>query len=148
MNPFSIADKNILITGATSGLGSHCASVFDKMGANLILIGRNENKMLNIISKLDDRNKNYFIFDLEDFHSYEDLINEVVKSSGPISGFVHSAGVDAMMPLRVLNQEIHEKTYRVNTISFYELVRVLSKKKFCGENCLGKKFFPENCQKK
>ena len=41
-NPFSLADKTILVTGASSGIGRGIAIECSKMGAKLVITGRNE----------------------------------------------------------------------------------------------------------
>ena len=42
MNCNALKDKNILITGATSGIGKTIAEQFAKEGARLVLVGRRE----------------------------------------------------------------------------------------------------------
>lgn len=41
-NPFSLVDKTILITGSSSGIGETIAVECSKMGANVIVTGRNK----------------------------------------------------------------------------------------------------------
>ena len=40
MTPFDLTGKNILISGASSGIGRQCAISCGKMGATVILMGR------------------------------------------------------------------------------------------------------------
>ena len=42
MDPFSLEDKNIVITGASSGLGHHFSGVLSLAGANVVLGARRE----------------------------------------------------------------------------------------------------------
>ena len=44
-------NKTILITGATSGIGYATAIAFSKLGANLILCGRREEKLKKLPKK-------------------------------------------------------------------------------------------------
>ena len=44
-NPFSLEGKNIIVTGASSGIGRKCAMDCAAMGARVILIGRNEQRL-------------------------------------------------------------------------------------------------------
>ena len=41
-NPFSLEDKTVLVTGASSGIGQQCAIDCSRMGAKVILIARTE----------------------------------------------------------------------------------------------------------
>ena len=44
-NPFSLEGKTILVTGASSGIGKATAIECSKMGAKVVLTGRNETKL-------------------------------------------------------------------------------------------------------
>jgi len=57
----SFDKKKILITGSTKGLGKELAIEFDKLGANLIIIGRSK-KLLNQMKKKLNNSKNHFFF--------------------------------------------------------------------------------------
>ena len=52
-NPFSLIGKTILVTGASSGIGRAIAIESSKMGANIILTGRNEERLQETMSMLD-----------------------------------------------------------------------------------------------
>ena len=40
MNPFDLTNRNIIITGASAGIGRQCAISCSNMGANVFLIAR------------------------------------------------------------------------------------------------------------
>ena len=48
MNPFSLIDKRVLVTGASGGLGSAIAISASKLGAKLIITGRNRERLSEI----------------------------------------------------------------------------------------------------
>lgn len=57
MNPiFNLKNKNIIITGASSGIGRQRAITFSQLGANVILIARNEERPKDTFNKLDKGN--------------------------------------------------------------------------------------------
>ena len=51
-NPFSLKGKTILVTGASSGIGKGISIVCSKMGASVILTGRNEERLRNVCNVL------------------------------------------------------------------------------------------------
>ena len=50
-NPFSLKDKTILVTGASSGIGRGIAIVCAQMGANVIITARNEGRLLETLTR-------------------------------------------------------------------------------------------------
>ena len=54
-------DKNILITGASYGLGSFLAKELGKLGSNLILVARNKKKLEVTLSKIANNSKSIII---------------------------------------------------------------------------------------
>lgn len=50
-NPFSLSGKTIIITGASSGIGRQCSIDCSKMGATVVLIARNEDRLKETIGK-------------------------------------------------------------------------------------------------
>src|SRR5512133_3871767 len=99
MNPFSLEGKNILITGGSSGIGRQCAITCSKMGARLILIGRREEKLAESAKLLDNSNNLIYPFDIDNFNEIEPVVSDAVGKTGPINGFIHSAGLELIMPL-------------------------------------------------
>jgi NAD(P)-dependent dehydrogenase (short-subunit alcohol dehydrogenase family) len=53
-NPFTLKDKRILITGASSGIGRAIAIECSKMGATVILTARNEERLNETLSQMDN----------------------------------------------------------------------------------------------
>ena len=45
-NPFSLGNKTIIITGASSGIGRECAIACSKMGARIVLIGLSNDRLI------------------------------------------------------------------------------------------------------
>ena len=52
-NPFTLENKTILITGATSGIGRATAIECSKMGANVAITGRDIKKLQNVYSEIN-----------------------------------------------------------------------------------------------
>ena len=65
-NPFDVSNKTVLITGSSSGIGREIAVELDRMGARLILYGRNAEKLEKTLGLLQNTNKHlHYAFDLK-----------------------------------------------------------------------------------
>ena len=63
-NPFSLAEKTILVTGASSGIGRGIAVACSKMGAHLVISGRNNDRLNETFSQLEGIGHTQIIADL------------------------------------------------------------------------------------
>lgn len=88
-NPFSLEGKVIFITGASSGIGRGIAVACSKMGATIVLNGRNRKNLETTLSKLEKGNHQLSIADLTN----KDAVADMVESLPNLDGVVHSAGI-------------------------------------------------------
>jgi NAD(P)-dependent dehydrogenase (short-subunit alcohol dehydrogenase family) len=128
--PFSLIDRNIVITGASSGIGRQCAIFCSQMGANVLLIGRNKERLLQTYTELAAGNHGYYLVDITDYGQVESIISDIVFRHGKIWGFIHSAGIELTLPLRATKPGILNKVFETNVISGFEWSRVLTQKKY------------------
>jgi NAD(P)-dependent dehydrogenase (short-subunit alcohol dehydrogenase family) len=129
-NSFEIKNKVILITGATSGIGKSCAVECSKLGAKLILIGRNIQK-LDLLKDEIEGNEHLFISqDITQYNKLENIIVDAYEKLGAISGYIHSAGMEITKPLSMLKIDDYEKIFSINVYSGFELAKIISKKKY------------------
>lgn len=127
---FNLDNKNIIITGASSGIGKQCALTFSQLGANIILVARNKERLKQTFNELKKGNHISFARDITEYDKLEEIINISVGKVGKISGFVHSAGVDKLLPFKLIEPAIYEEMFATNTISGFEIARIISKKKY------------------
>jgi NAD(P)-dependent dehydrogenase (short-subunit alcohol dehydrogenase family) len=100
MNPFSLEGKTILITGASSGIGRGIAIVCSQMGANVVLNGRNHQRLQETYSMLVGQGHMFLEADL----TIQSDICFLVERLPKLDGVVHCAGVG----LRKLCRQIVE----------------------------------------
>lgn len=134
MKPFSLDNKVIVITGASSGIGKQCAISCSQMGAEVVLIARNEERLQETISLMKGEDHLFYSLDITNFSEIEPVIKDVVSKLGKISGFIHSAGIEITKPLKVMKPEDYQKLFDLNVISGFEFARVITKKKFAGDS--------------
>ena len=111
-NPYSLIGKTILVTGASSGIGRATAIECSKMGATLILSGRNEDRLKETRELLAGDGHQYFPADL----STEEQIKQLCCSIPEINGLAHCAGVSSLMPIMGLNEQ---KLHNVFCTNYY-----------------------------
>lgn len=87
-----LRDKYILITGATDGLGKQLAESLSKLGAKLILHGKNSEKLLNMAKELEKSSGNKVKTVLCDFRDSES-IEAAFKSIKHLDILINNAGV-------------------------------------------------------
>ncbi len=98
-NPFSLEGKTILVTGASSGIGRCIAIQISLAGANVIITGRNPQRLKETFQKLHSVKHEFIAADL----SKESEIINLVKNLPALDGVVHSAGVIKRLPLKLIN---------------------------------------------
>lgn len=128
-NPFSLEGKTILVTGASSGIGAETAIECSRLGANVIVTGRNEIRLQETYNRLvsDSAIQKHRLF-FADLTSEEDLIS-LVDGIDPIDGLVNNAGVNRVKPVSFIKNEDLEFVYKNNVFSCVNLTRLLLKKK-------------------
>ena len=89
--------KNVLITGATSGIGEATARAFAKEGENLILTGRRVERLGALKEELQATYPNQkvwtFALDVTDIAMVKDVCQAILKSVGQVHVLVNNAGL-------------------------------------------------------
>lgn len=135
MDAFSLKNKIILITGASSGIGRSCSVECSKSGADLILVGRNHEELMKTVSMLSPETKVETITeDITQSENLEAIIADKVSILGKISGFIHCAGIEKTLPLKKHNPQLYQEIFAVNVIAGLEIAKILSLKKYKDEN--------------
>ena len=128
-NLFDLKNKTLLITGASSGIGKSTAIVCSRLGADCILVGRNEERLKETFESLKDGNHCWIALDITKYTEFKGLVEDAVSKTGRISGFIHAAGVEVIFPLEVGTPAHYEKIFAVNVIAGFELAKYIVKKK-------------------
>lgn len=107
---FSLQEKHILVTGASSGIGKAIALCLSKQGAKLIITGRNASRLQETFNALEGSAHVQCISDVTDKTSLEAL----VTSLPPLQGVVFCAGVIDYMPAKQINAEAMQHVMETN----------------------------------
>lgn len=99
-NPFSLLGKQILVTGASSGIGRGIAIDCAKMGATVIVTGRNVERLNETLSLMPEGVHKAISADLTKAEDLERLVGELPK----LDGFVQCAGVGSRVACKQMTQ--------------------------------------------
>lgn len=132
-NPFSLENKTVLVTGASSGIGRACAVEFSNMGAKCcILVARNKEALEQTAALMNPECE--VIVKTCDLSVTEDLEKLVVELPS-LDGLMLNAGVNKMKPIQFYSQNDLENIFSVNCFSSMLLVKQLMKKKKLNSGC-------------
>ena len=109
-NPFSLEGKTILVTGASSGIGRGIAVTCSKMGAAVVVNGRNEQKLHETLSLMEGGNHVVAAGDLTDAKAITALVHALPK----LDGIVHCAGIGERILCKNVVEEDIDKLMNVN----------------------------------
>lgn len=130
-NPYNLTNKNILITGASSGIGKACAVICAGLGANLFLTGRDSERLNQVVKDLSTGNEiKTFVADL----SVQAEIEDLAGSCGKLDGFVNAAGILNYNLTRFITSETLSRTFSTNFFSLAILIKNLINKKKLNQN--------------
>lgn len=132
-NPFTLKEKNYLITGAASGIGRATSIVLSKLGANLILADKNLDGMHETQSCCKPTDK-ILVLDLTKASLIKEEVTKAVTEFGRLHGFVHLAGKPYISPLKTISEEKCAEIYSLNTYAAIELAKIFTNRNiYAGE---------------
>jgi NAD(P)-dependent dehydrogenase (short-subunit alcohol dehydrogenase family) len=124
----NLKGKRILVTGASSGIGRAASQQAAAFGASLILLGRNIERLEETYYSLQGNGHEYYSIDITDYPQLEQTIRLSVTKAGPISGFVHSAGIEKTTPLKASTPLLFKEVFEINVFAGFEIARIISQK--------------------
>ena len=124
-NPFSLAGKTILVTGASSGIGQATAVECSRLGAKLVVTGRNEERLVETLSRLNGDGHVSIAAELTD----AEALKRLVDNCPSLDGLVLCAGRGMTLPFLFSSIDKFKTVFDVNFNSTVECFRMLAKTK-------------------
>ena len=123
---FEIKNKNVLITGATSGIGEATAIDLAKKGANIFFIARNNLKAQNLSDKIEfisGKRSKFFIADLASLKNIKDSALEFISLDIPLHVLLNNAGL--INNNRKETVDGLEEVFSINHLAYFYLTYLL-----------------------
>lgn len=123
---FNIKNKNILITGATSGIGRSTVLALSSMGASVTFIARNKDKAEILLKELNTKSQNkaaYILADLSSQKEVKSAAKEYLKMNRPLDILINNAGLINLKRRETIDG--FEETFAVNHLAYFSLTNLL-----------------------
>ena len=124
-NPFSLEGKTVLVTGASSGIGQVTAIECAKMGAKVVITGRNVERLQETFDQLEGEGHLQIAADLNS----EDEIAKLVEQCPVLNGLGNNAGRGKSKPVNFIGLQDLQDVYQTNLFGVALLTKMLLKKK-------------------
>ncbi|WP_255491477.1 SDR family NAD(P)-dependent oxidoreductase [Dysgonomonas sp. ZJ279] len=122
-----LKNKNAVITGGSDGIGLAIAKEFAKNGANVCLIGRDENKLIAAKKELDLLGSEVFFIkaDLSELSQIESVSKHILKLFPKLDVLVNNAGIGRFIPFTEMNLSDLDMHIDLNVRAPYMLTKHL-----------------------
>jgi len=128
-NPFTLTDKTILVTGASSGLGKQTAITVSQQGAQVIITGRNPEKLNETFVQLDRSLSHVEHLQIAADLTSQQEIDILTNHLPMLNGVVFSVGISDLLPTKFLTQNDLVKNFSISFDAPVMLMTSIQKKK-------------------
>jgi len=105
VNPMDLTGKRILVTGASSGIGKTTAQILSNLGARVVLLARNQERLHQTLKTLNGEGHSVYPFDLANVDGIPSMMRQIAQEGGQLSGLFHSAGLYTVLPVSIIKAE-------------------------------------------
>jgi len=130
-NPLDLTGRTILVTGASSGIGRETAILLSQLGARLVLVARDVERLQQTADQLEGEQHRIEPYDLGSPEEVPKWLKTLTKEIGPLHGLVHSAGLYLNLPLRFMKPEQLAQIMEVNFQAAMQLAKGFRQKNVC-----------------
>jgi NAD(P)-dependent dehydrogenase (short-subunit alcohol dehydrogenase family) len=124
---YAIAGKNVLVTGASSGIGAALARGFARAGATVGICARRRDRLEAVLARCQERApaSKMWTVDLADLDGIAGFAKEVEDTLGGVDVLVNNAGIPKRRHARELDPEVVESVMAINYFSPVRLMLAL-----------------------
>lgn len=122
-----LKNKYAVITGGSDGIGFAIAEMFAKNGADICIVARNEEKLLEAKNNLKTYGTSISVIngDLSDISAIKDISDKILEISPDIDILVNNAGIGRFIPFEQMDSNIFDMHLNLNVRAPYFLSQYL-----------------------
>ena len=125
-------NKNIIITGASQGIGKNISEYFFNKGSNIFLISRNKNKLEELEKKLLIRKMNnqivqHFVASVDNYNDINDIVKKITDKYKNINVLINNAGVTSDNLIMKMKEEQWDQVINTNLKGTFNCCKAVSK---------------------
>src|SRR5210317_215865 len=125
---FNLKGKRALITGSSQGIGFALAKGLNSAGAEIVLNGRNKEKLDKAAKSLKSPHSLYQLcFDVTDQKETKNKIDNFEEQFGSIDILINNAGMQFRSPLEDFPSDMFEKLLSTNVSSIFNVGQAVAK---------------------
>lgn len=119
--------KKVCVTGGSSGIGLAIAKKYAQCGAEVLITGRNENKLKAAVDEIG-RNADYILWDVSEIHACQEKLDEMrQKFGGFIDILINNAGIAPSKFWGSVDETEWNNIYNINLKGMFFLTQQLVK---------------------
>jgi L-fucose dehydrogenase len=120
----NLKDKVIIVTGGAKGIGEGIVKVLAAEGAIPVIVGRNENDNLKVVSEITANGQKVYqiVAELTNPEASKLAVNAVLDRFGRIDGMVNNAGVNDGVGLEHGDYERFMESLHKNLVHYYLMI--------------------------
>ncbi len=122
-SPMRLDGQTVMVTGASTGIGRETAILLSQLGARVVLVARNAERLAETLQKLHGSGHAVEVFDLAHTAGIPAWFAALAARTGLLHGLVHSAGIGAILPLRATSLVKFEEIMAVNVTAAFVLAK-------------------------
>jgi NAD(P)-dependent dehydrogenase (short-subunit alcohol dehydrogenase family) len=128
INPMDLSGRRVLVTGASSGIGRDTCILLSELGARVVLVARDEERLQETLKQMRPGDHLVRAFDITRHDDTSDWMSQIAVACGPLFGLVHLAGISHTEALRFLDLAKLDEIIDVNLKSAFSLCRAFRQK--------------------
>lgn len=119
----SLFKKNVLIVGATGGIGQEAARLIKGSGAQVFVTGRDASRLQATAAALELTDNQVFQMDITDPTAVQAVADRIHAQVGQLDILVNAAGIGIIKPIEKLTYEDFDQTIAVNLKGTFNLLK-------------------------